>query len=256
MDQRPVVLVCLAGRSSATALSRAASLAGRVGAPLHVLEVTPEDGLVTERSTRRRWLEHLGARTAASRRCQASGSLVNEAIDYAHAHDARMIVVPSPEGMSGSCVTAIATAARAPVLVAHPPTGGDAVVAATDLHDATYPVLQQAADMIDHAEAALVGLHSVDAAADSAEVAQCVTALAVALEPLALTPEAVVDSGTDPADAVLATARARNADLIVVGAPPRTWIDSMLRPCVAARVVASARRSVLVMPVLGHAVPG
>jgi nucleotide-binding universal stress UspA family protein len=59
----------------------------------------------------------------------------------------------------------------------------------------------------------------------------------------------VIEFDADPAEAVLAAARERDADLIVVGVQRKTWLDCLLQPSMASHIVANARRSVLLTPI-------
>ncbi|HEX5658601.1 MAG TPA: universal stress protein, partial [Polyangiales bacterium] len=72
--------------------------------------------------------------------------------------------------------------------------------------------------------------------------------LARALGELQLDESGVVSEDNDAARAILQEARARNADLVVVGLRRRSWLDRLLSPSVASAVVRGARRSVLVTP--------
>ncbi|HEU4538537.1 MAG TPA: universal stress protein, partial [Polyangiaceae bacterium] len=58
--------------------------------------------------------------------------------------------------------------------------------------------------------------------------------------------EAVIASEVDPAEAILEQARARQADIIVVGSRPRLRSTAPYAEGVAAQVVERATRSVLV----------
>jgi nucleotide-binding universal stress UspA family protein len=247
MQTHPVLFVTFTGHEPRAALARAAAIAERFDAPLLVLLVTYE--VAASDHDDEAWFESALPRAIQRRYVRTTGPLIHEAIHHARLHHARIVVLSSDVGQSGSCVTALATSADVPVLVARETTSGDAVIAGTDLHDTRFPVLQMAADMIDNFDTRLVGVHNLEPGTTAAELTQRRTELATALDAITFAPELVIDCAVDPADAVLLAARERDADLVVVGAPPRAWLDSLLHPTVAARVVTSARRSVLVTPI-------
>ncbi|GAB4217020.1 MAG: hypothetical protein OHK0013_44150 [Sandaracinaceae bacterium] len=58
--------------------------------------------------------------------------------------------------------------------------------------------------------------------------------------------DAVVRAEPTATDAILREARAREGDLIVVGARPRRWFERLFARSVASQVVERAKRSVLV----------
>jgi nucleotide-binding universal stress UspA family protein len=60
--------------------------------------------------------------------------------------------------------------------------------------------------------------------------------------------EAVVTGEPEPAEAILREARARDADIVVVGTHPKNWFSRIVSGSVAVDVVNGAKRSVLVMP--------
>ena len=62
-------------------------------------------------------------------------------------------------------------------------------------------------------------------------------------------PLRILREESDVSDAISIEARAQGADLIVVGARRRNWLQRVLREGVAAQVVEQAQCSVLVAPV-------
>lgn len=246
---RPVVFASFAGTRPTGALARAAALATRCGTSLSVLLVTWDDAFeMPSGDSDEAWYETTLPRQLARAYRHRIGHVVHEAIEHVHACGARIVVLPAEITRSGTCVAAIAASAGVPVLVAHEPRAGDAIVAATDLRDLRYPIIQQAADMIEHQETTLVGIHNIEDTITEIELARRHAALATALDPISIRHEPVIDHANDPADAVLAAARERDADLVVVGVPRRSWLHVVLHSTVAARVVANARRSVLLAP--------
>ena len=246
---RPVVFVSFSGYRPVSALARAAALAARFGTSLSVLLVTWDDALDTPSNDRdEAWYGETLPRGVVRGYHHRVGHLVHEAIQHAQACNARIVVLPAEVARSGTCTAAISASVGVPVLVAHELTSGDAIVVATDLRDCRYPIVRQAADMLDHLETTLIGIHNIDDTVTEVELARRHAALAMALEPISISHEAVIEHADDPADAVLAVARERDADLIVVGVPRRSWFDLLLHPTVASRIVANARRSVLLAP--------
>lgn len=247
--RRPVLFVSFTGKRPATALARAVDLASRFGAPLSILLVSWDDALAMDATPPDEpWFDEQLPRELARDYHQVVGHLVHAAIQRACEIGARIVVLPAEVGQSGSCVSAIAASSGVPVLVARTPTSGDAIVAATSLRDPRLPVVRRAADMIDRFETTLVCVHDLEGTTTGPEIERRRCLLATALEPLAISRELVIDYEPEPADAVLAAARERDADMIVVGVPRKTWLEILQHPTVASRVVASARRSVLLVP--------
>jgi nucleotide-binding universal stress UspA family protein len=246
---QPVVCIYFSGQRPAAALARASALAMRYGSSLHVLLVSWEEALGSATSDDEAWLDDVLPRELVHRSRRTVGHLVQEAIKYALDQDAQLVVLPPAVGQSGSCVSAIVAAAGVPVLVACEATGGDSIVAATDLSDPRFPVVQLATEMIDHLETTLVGVHVVEGETSDTAIEQRRSVMATALEPISLSHEVVIELASDPAAAVLSAARERDSDMIVVGVPSRSWLDSLLHPTVASRIVAGAGRSVLLTPI-------
>jgi nucleotide-binding universal stress UspA family protein len=257
MNAGPIVLVYFAGQRPEAAVTRAVELAVRFGAPLHVLLVEPDEALATPAASPgvrdEGWLDRVLPANVARDYHHRAGQLVHEAVQHARAHHARMVLLPAEACRSGSCASAIAASAEVSVLIARDPMAGDAVVAATDLRDPRYPVLAHAADVMHSAETTLVGVHDIEDSVTASELSRRKAVMATALESISFTHEIVIGFEPEPVDAVLAAARERDADLIVVGVPPRTWTESRLHPSLAMQIVADARSSVLLIPIAsGH----
>lgn len=73
-----------------------------------------------------------------------------------------LIVVPPVRVRFGNRVTALASRARVPVLVERGAGRKESVLAATDLEDARYPVLAQAASLSRQLDVPLVTLHNLN----------------------------------------------------------------------------------------------
>lgn len=149
----------------------------------------------------------------------------------------RLIVVPRDSLSSPREAIGLAHGCGAPVLVARPAAGSDAVVVASDLRDPRAPVVRTAAAIAAHLRAPLCVVHNAEPGS------RVRTRLHDVLERIGVHADAVLRSAPQTTDAVLHEARAREADLLVVGST-----GSHPRSGVAAEVLERARRSVLVMP--------
>lgn len=288
----PRLLLALGASGRPTAsLERTLALAAALGAQVHVLRVLPrlsrlqalfsrrdvsaaaravERTLRANRATRAWLRDALGKDDALGRGgighggiehvAIAHGELVEQAAAYAATLEASLIVVPAREGRLGKTVTALASAAGVPVLVAHERAGKPAIVAATDLREGDYPVLRKAASLGQRLEARLVAVHNVGSAALGATPVWAVGAprpplaqasraeeLAAAARGLPIDAETIVLDELSSADAILAEARAHDADIVVVGTRRRGWLDD-LAGSVAIEVVNRAACTVLVLP--------
>jgi nucleotide-binding universal stress UspA family protein len=261
-------------------LWRAQALADRVGLELHMLRVLPEGprlqnllGALDAVGSARQVREFLSAARTASAFCAttlgerfeedhlvlAVGNFIDAVSLHAQELAANVIVVPGGE-QSGSTVTALARAARLPVLVVRRALQHQTVIAATDLADQGSTVLRHAGALAHRLQAAVVAVHSVaprlrapfrsrsgdDVVLDAHR--SKLTALAKRLHVDAL----VVASVQDPVEAILSEARARGADTVVVGTHARSRFERLIRKSVAAQIVNRARRSVLVTPLGVH----
>lgn len=192
-----------------------------------------------------------------------SGDFPEVVIEVAGDMDADLIVLADEEGLSGRQATRIARDSQTPVLLARPPRPGDVVVAATDLLDSRYPIIRGAAMVGRQLASRLLLVHSVPPASNTTALpepwlpvflqdAPDLSTIFHRLRDIAnhYTPEAgaIVACHADPADAILTAARARDADMVVVGTHRRSWLDRLLHGSVASRVVEDAPGSVLVLP--------
>ena len=267
------------GRPTAS-LQRAFALSRVLDADLHVLRVLPETAHVhplfpqchimdavrsVERTlkamrTTQEWVsEVLGDAEVAGCRVEVrNGAFLEQAAANAAEIGADLIVVPPREGRFGAMVTTLVRVSHVPVLVARAATSDEAIIAATNLEDAEYPVLRKAADLAAHLDARLVAVHNMTPASfglrsavtrpgeDAAETRR--RRLARATKRLSVDTEAVMARLEDPVDAILREARDRDADMVVVGSHHRSWFDRLVSNDVATQVVNRARRSVLVTP--------
>lgn len=279
---RPVVVLALFehGRPLRSLL-RAGAFARLLGGDLHVLRVVPDRTRVNTlfpqyntidavramsraaevaRATRR-WVRALTGRSAKDVKVQR-GDFVDVVTAYAREQDAALVVVP-PRGMVGALVTTLANLSGIPVLVARAPGKGETILAATDLQHANTPVLAEAAALGRRLAAPLVAVHNVTPVVVGAGredsllsgwvferrmAATRTDELDRATRELSPHAHTVVRQDPDTAAAILAEARERDADLVVVGARKRTWFGRLFGGGVASRVVDRARRSVLVTP--------
>lgn len=281
---RPILFSLSHGSLPTDSLRRALALACTLEAKLHVLRVvfgrwplipaSPQVDLLTitrsadyvAESDRglREWLTEVSpAGWLSDDVCTRSGDFVSHTAARALAIDASLIVVPPGEGRAGEVAVRLARAAQLPVLVARDATFEEAIVAATDLKDRTYPVLRTAASLSRRLDAPVIALHNLTplmlipstrrGSAVAADVgrsrAHAREHLERALGRLSNQTAAVVADEVDPVDAILQEAEARNADIITVGTRPRSWFERMLRSSLAARVVDGTERSVLVVPI-------
>jgi nucleotide-binding universal stress UspA family protein len=137
-------------------------------------------------------------------------------------------------------------------------------LAATDLGDARYPVLFEAAEMARQLGRPMVALHNLaprsvrrlrvprprielpGGAVSGLRRQQ----LSNATRLLAPDAEMVIANELDPVDAILEQARTRNVDLIVVGTRAHSWFSRTLIGSVSTELVDRAIRSVLVTPLI------
>lgn len=245
---RPVVLLrqpfSAHGHARARALELAAALQTRV-VELRVLEEARarSRGLSWARVARARWerrfgehhalprlvtLPHLGARALAASLRQLG---------------AQALVLGSVRVWPGDSVVRVAAESSVPCLVARDPRATRGLIAASRLLDLTLPVVRAAAAWAEVLHRPLTVHHHLEPTIDHAPrpallpLAERVAAATGA--------EVAVTRGVDPVEGILATARASDADVIVVGAPAAPS-DASRR--VAPRVTALAHRSVLLVP--------
>jgi nucleotide-binding universal stress UspA family protein len=187
----------------------------------------------------------------------------------AAAVEGALIVIDPEAHPRGHRVTSLAAASRAPVLLPRRTPAQGRILAATALH-ADCPVLCLAAALAWRLEAQLIALHNV---APSLVIPVSVAAgqglvwperapvlpdparawrgecLRRACQRLPVQALPVLREDLSASDAIFREARATGADLIVVGARQRNWLQRLLRDDVAAQVVDQAECSLLVTPI-------
>jgi nucleotide-binding universal stress UspA family protein len=259
-------------RSMATALSAELRLLHVMTEPLFYSPLYPQ--LSAEASSSR--IERCAALLEETRRvCAGTGALGQEDVllrsgdfidvvtEVAGEMDPDLIVLADEEGLRGRQATRIARDTQTPVLIARPPRPGDVIVAATDLMDSRYPIIRGAALIGQNLASRLLLVHSVPPAnataalpepwlpvflEDAPDLSQIFHRLRSIADRYSPEAGAIVACHSDPADAILTAARARDADLVVVGTHKRSWLDRLLHGSVASRVVEHAPGSVLVLP--------
>lgn len=285
---RRILLGLFGGECPQAALFRAQSLSLVLGAELHVVRVVPPieprrrllgvragsaearraltNLLDARRRTRAFLSDALGNKLPKGRLRLRAGEFLPEVAERARELGASLIVLSAAgaDARYGRKVTRMARASNVPVLVARNVSTSEVIVAATDLRRHAVPVLHQAAELSQRLGVPLIAVHNVDLgvlgagpemavqltlAPDSSLSRQCRRRLLDAARDLSVEYEAVLRNELDPAHAVLDEARARDADLIVVGTYGRTWLERLLTRSVSARVIGRATRSVLVTPV-------
>lgn len=272
----------------AESLQRAESVVRAMNADLHLLRVLPahsraaiawgsfgpEDArqevytLRDERAAITRWAaDSLPAALGPERIALCRGDFVTSIVDHAKAIGASLIILAPSVQRSPKAVELLADTSALPVLVAHRSSQPHAaILAATDLRDAAYPVLRRAMALGDLLQAPVVPLHNVSPLA--AVIGHAVRHPSSLREFRTLYGElqlqqklrlgdarahlklerGVVCNAERTVDAILEQARAHDAELVVVGLRRRSWLDRKVGVSVAAQVVARARRSVLVSP--------
>lgn len=286
----PRVLFAVAGDARpAVSLLRAAARAKLLGAELHVLRVLPKWAewstgalecpaihnaaqlqrfVETCRSTQQWCSETLRGDLSDERWEVRSGDFVQEVGNRAAELDAGWISVAPQWRRTGRVVTTLARATGRPVLLSRASTAGTAILAATDLGDARYPVLFEAAEMGRQLGSPMVALHNLTPRSflhvsptrarlgRSSQVASSrlrMQQLSNATQQLAVTAETVIANELDAVDAILEQARTRNVDLIVVGTRAHSWLSRTLIGSVSSQLVDRAVRSVLVTPLIERA---
>lgn len=285
-----VVLALCDSEQPSACLQQAAMLACDTRASLHLVRVLPEPenvggvldarntlailrsverALVAHRATRS-WIQRLALPHGARLRFSLLyGDFVTQVARYAEGVDAELLLFPSDREGASQLVSALTARIRTPVLVSRRPHRAQTIIAATDLQDSEYPVLQFASELGRRLDSGIVALHNLDpqglvenkAAPDAAAVLHGEPGRAAGMERLRRVSECllapvqvVVRDDADAVDAILGEAQLRNADLVVVGWRPRA-------PCergagsVPSRVVDFAQRSVLVIPISDEVEP-
>ena len=272
------------GLCPTTSLRRVTTLARALRAEVRVLQVVPapsdvrplllrrglagivgsvERTLAADRVTRP-WLEGvLGDGMPAAQFRVREGDFVDKVAAYSADMNASLIVTPPQSSAFGATVAELALASNLPVLVAREAAPHGAIVAGTDLEDLDYPVLRQAADLARRLQASVVAVHnikpmeafsgvdltwSIDMLPWETGFDQGTNQLIDAADALVVEAVAIVRSEVNPTAAILDEVQKRDADLVVVGTRPHSWLERLLGDTVAVQVVDGARRSVLVIP--------
>lgn len=228
-----------------------------VVSPREPFTVPHSERSVLERAERR-LQEVLGAEFKAVLQLRL-GFFVEEVVACARDLAASLIVIAPRTARCGRDATKIARRSGVPVLIAREYVTDRSIVAATDLTDERFPVLRCAAWMSSCLSRQCVVLHNLSSTSriasvwthrpwttvESARWHACLTAS----QQFGVkgTAEVLCDDPST-ANAILRTAGARDADIVVVGTHQRRWFERSLRRSVAVQVAARAARSVLVVP--------
>lgn len=265
-NQQPTILLAFADvLCPTTTLKRVTALARALDAEVRVLQVVPASSYADPDFPRRNlagivlsverilagqrgarpWVEGvLGEGMPAVQFRVREGDFVAEVASHAAEIKASLIITPPQPGEFGTVASTLALAGNVPVLVAREAAHHGAVVAATDLEDLDYPVVRQAAQLAERLGASLVAVHNI-----KPNGAVCGVDL---IWPIEVVPgasaEAIVRTDTRASDAILREAQKRDADVVVVGTRPHSWLERRLAETVAVNVVNEAMRSVLVIP--------
>lgn len=270
IGSRPRVLLVLAeANGHAWSMLRAGKLSDLHQAELHVLAVmSPREPfklpfLEPEVFGRvdRRMREVLGHGTQGhmTLRC---GFLANEVSAAALELGASLIVLEPPKKRCGRQVAKIARRTGVPVLVAREGATDEVIVAASDLSDRRMPVLERAASLGQRLSEPVILIHNLSpfssiadgetrwtlaqGADERARRLQCLQHASQRMAAPVLA--TLLCDEANPTDAIIRTARTRNADLVVVGTHRRGWLRRLFHRSVAIQVVNRVRRSVLVTP--------
>lgn len=282
---RPLLFALPALGYPSGSLKSAGQLALRTGMTLHVVRVLPAARLRGEYSgvnplagpTReaarrlqacretRAWCDQVLPRPLPALHVRVrAGEFVSVIAQRAQELDAELISVPAMRGRSGSLVAALARSSGVPVLVTRGRGTVRSLLAASDLEDESYPILRKAAELAGEVAADVLLLHDLaergrgphraplavvtSAGQRSEQQRQRLLRAAHRWLPRG---KIVVTRENDPARAIVAQAVDSDVDTIVVGTRPRPWLARGMAQTVAARVVESADRSVLVVPIDG-----
>jgi nucleotide-binding universal stress UspA family protein len=275
---RPVVLCAMgAGAFDANALRRAFDIASAAGAELELAVVVAVSDPVASLFPHGHLAAALrsvelgaGAATALSSFAErtlpervAAGDVsvyagpFRDAVERAAIDADADLLVLGAEALDGAAARALCHRLRRAVLVARAPHAGGAVVASSDLEHAELPVLQRARALGRILGARTVLFHSVDAAEETvataaerdARTSDLAARLTSVLERFLPEVRVTLSAGDDPAHAIVAAARALDADVIVVGVHGAPFALAPVGPHVAASVADGARRSVLLAPI-------
>jgi nucleotide-binding universal stress UspA family protein len=280
---RSVVLALRSGDRPIVALQHACALAQSLAAELHVLAILPSrrrfPGFMADldlvRAARRverclraarevrSWCDDLLDQPlpVGHLRIQV-GNFVEQVVNYVEALDRAFIVLPPSTEQLGHTATTLARATSRPVLVARPMASRPVLLAATDLERDDAWVVRRAAELGGQLGAFVLAMHNVSGLSVpvSASSGAAVEGIAIAIEAegreprLARARKRLADFSTvltedpNPVDAILEQARLHEVYTIVVGTRSRSWLERLVEPGVAGKVVDRSERSVLVTP--------
>lgn len=281
--QDAIILVTFGGEQPITALRRAFALSRVLRRDLRVLRVEvvapfghplfPEmdldgvvvsvDGPSASSEETSRWCSSVLGRVVAAEGLHVpNGDVVERVGERVAELGGAMVVLAAGSGI-GDFATALANRASLPVLVARATASEDAIVVATDLEQENYPVLRSAAELAEQLDARVVAVHNATPRAGmigfdpvwpgavlsgETESSWREEQLRRATHDIGIDGDHVVAHELDAVDAILREARARRADVVVVGTRRRSWFARLVGRSVAADVVERAQRSVLVTP--------
>ena len=256
-------------RAPIRALREAQRFAEALGAELHVLRVVPAAGhpvspplngvaralreaqrvIAAARHTRKLCDRVLSARVPLKQLSVRLGAFIDQVELRAAELGATIIAVAPSHQHVATAVLRLARQSGCAVLVPRGHSSFVTLVAATDLLDADTPVLRHAAQLATTLEATSVAVHSVVdtvGMAPPTDLEDRRRVLERATRKLEGRFESVVVVAPDAVQGIFDQARARNADLIVVGVRPERRLTSA--PSTTAGVIKGARHSVLVVP--------
>jgi len=231
--------------------------------------------LATAMETATSWYDEvLGPDAEAPTIILKRGHVAPAIVETAERVHASLVVLGDSPGSSaglfggGSIASSVIHQARRPVLVARPERPGNAIIAATNFADAKYPALLQAARLGARLDAHVTFVHNVEASDYVAAASLLGLPLATTVLPrepdlerrqheledlahfMGSGIEAVVVAKGRSSDAILDVARARDADLVVVGARSRGKVAGLASRGTTTTVAREAKRSVLTVPLL------
>lgn len=190
------------------------------------------------------------------------GDLGEEVIRLIRSLDgADLIVVGSETGRKAELITRLVQETQTPVLVGRGATSTETILAATDLKRKEYPELRSAARFTTRVDGELMAIHNVPPAYFTPErlwtlgvtpevvLEACETKLEHAAEKIGVPIEAVVCSEPETKVAILAEARERDVDVIVIGLQCDQGPDTAHHHALVKEILVEAQRSVLVTPV-------
>jgi nucleotide-binding universal stress UspA family protein len=274
ISRRRVLFAMSTPQTPTLALQRAHSIAQTLGRELLVLGIMPE---VTRASSARlpfvAALQALEAAKEVLRETRAfcervlpekilpdniivqHGAFLPSVVGLANEYDLDLIVLPSEEAKNGQRITKMARLTQTPVMIARRPGLTQTIVAASDLEDGECPILKRANQLSHSLRAPMVLVHNlhpsvgIETEIPSPEKSRA-RQLKLQYNTKRLAPEAepVLLSASNTVDAILHVARQKCADMLVVGAYRRGWVERVISSGTAAQLAERAELSVLVTP--------